>query len=174
MDRVKVREESAPKTMATSACPICSRHLRPENLAMHVELCLSKAAGGAAPAAAAAPPFSAFLAPKKRASPARFGIKTRPGAAPIASPPNGASTPPGTEERDAGGDFTSGSASKKRKRNDEPSGVPLAERMRPTSLTDLVGQDEVVGPGKALSRLIDADRVHNMILWGCARSLALR
>jgi putative ATPase len=44
--------------------------------------------------------------------------------------------------------------------------VPLAERMRPTALTDLVGQDEVVGPGKALAALIEADRVPNMILWG--------
>eukprot|EP00644_Phytophthora_capsici_P012523 jgi/Phyca11/546889/estExt2_Genewise1Plus.C_PHYCAscaffold_230039 len=63
---------------------------------------------------------------------------------------------------------SSPSTLKKRKRStpDDISAVPLAERMRPKDLNDLVGQDELLGPGSLLSSLIQADRVPNMILWG--------
>jgi putative ATPase len=44
--------------------------------------------------------------------------------------------------------------------------VPLAERMRPASLADMVGQEHLLGPGKLLARAIAADRVPSMILWG--------
>lgn len=43
---------------------------------------------------------------------------------------------------------------------------PLADRMRPRQLADLVGQDHLLGPGKLLGRLIEADRVPSMIFWG--------
>jgi len=44
--------------------------------------------------------------------------------------------------------------------------TPLAERMRPRSLSDLLGQEHLVGEGKLLARAIKADRVPSMILWG--------
>ena len=44
--------------------------------------------------------------------------------------------------------------------------MPLAERMRPGSLADMVGQQQLLGPGKLLARAIAADRVPSMILWG--------
>ena len=44
--------------------------------------------------------------------------------------------------------------------------APLATRMRPQSLDDLVGHDAVVGPGTLLRRAIDADRLSSIILWG--------
>lgn len=43
---------------------------------------------------------------------------------------------------------------------------PLADRMRPAVLEDVVGQDELLGPGRLLRRLIEADRVPSLILWG--------
>ena len=43
---------------------------------------------------------------------------------------------------------------------------PLAERMRPRTLDEIVGQDRLLGEGKALRRAIDSGRVHSMILWG--------
>ncbi|WP_019464624.1 replication-associated recombination protein A [Dyella japonica] len=43
---------------------------------------------------------------------------------------------------------------------------PLAERMRPRTLDDIVGQQRVLAPGKALRRALEAGRVHSMILWG--------
>ena len=48
----------------------------------------------------------------------------------------------------------------------DPEATPLAERMRPRSLDEYVGQEHVVGPGKLLRRAIEADRLPSMILWG--------
>ncbi|MCC6302819.1 MAG: replication-associated recombination protein A [Gammaproteobacteria bacterium] len=43
---------------------------------------------------------------------------------------------------------------------------PLADRMRPTSLDDVAGQDHLLGPEKPLRRAIETGRIHSMILWG--------
>ena len=49
----------------------------------------------------------------------------------------------------------------------EPEGLkPLAERMRPGTLDEIVGQDRLVALGTALRRELEAGRVHSMILWG--------
>ena len=47
-----------------------------------------------------------------------------------------------------------------------PGKVPLAERMRPRSFDDLVGQDEVVGPGRPLRNAIERDQLSSVIFWG--------
>ena len=65
---------------------------------------------------------------------------------------------------------------------DEPSGVlfpealppeagvrpdaPLADRVRPRTLDEMLGQEEVLAPGKPLQRAIEADYLRSMILWG--------
>lgn len=43
---------------------------------------------------------------------------------------------------------------------------PLAYRMRPTSLEEFIGQEHIVGKDKLLYRLIKADRLTSVILWG--------
>lgn len=43
--------------------------------------------------------------------------------------------------------------------------MPLAERMRPKSLEELVGHEDLVGPSGVLRELILTDRVPSMILW---------
>lgn len=48
----------------------------------------------------------------------------------------------------------------------DPEQVPLAERMRPRSLAEIVGQEHVLGPGKLLDRLLRGRRIPSMILWG--------
>jgi putative ATPase len=44
--------------------------------------------------------------------------------------------------------------------------APLAARLRPRSLDDVVGQTHLLGPGKPLRVLIEADRLSSVILWG--------
>ncbi|MFN9661234.1 MAG: AAA family ATPase [Cyanobacteriota bacterium] len=44
--------------------------------------------------------------------------------------------------------------------------APLAERMRPRSLEDFIGQEAILGPGRLLRRAISTDRVGNLILHG--------
>ena len=43
---------------------------------------------------------------------------------------------------------------------------PLADRMRPRSLEEVVGQQHVLGPGKPLRRAIESGQLHSLILWG--------
>jgi len=43
---------------------------------------------------------------------------------------------------------------------------PLAARMRPRTLDEVVGQEHLVEPGRLLRRSIEGDRVPSMILWG--------
>jgi putative ATPase len=43
---------------------------------------------------------------------------------------------------------------------------PLAARMRPRTLDEVVGQEHLLGPGRALRRSIESDHVASMILWG--------
>ncbi len=43
---------------------------------------------------------------------------------------------------------------------------PLADRMRPAALDELVGQENLVGPNKPLRRQIETDQVPSLILWG--------
>ena len=43
---------------------------------------------------------------------------------------------------------------------------PLAERMRPRTLADYVGQKHLVGEGAVLRKMIDAGRISSFILWG--------
>lgn len=44
--------------------------------------------------------------------------------------------------------------------------APLAERMRPTKLSEVLGQDHLLGPGRWLRRALDADAFPSLILWG--------
>jgi putative ATPase len=56
--------------------------------------------------------------------------------------------------------------------DDEPApgptmtGAPLAERMRPRSFDEIVGQDDVLAPGRPLREAIERDRLQSIILWG--------
>jgi putative ATPase len=43
---------------------------------------------------------------------------------------------------------------------------PLADRMRPRVLEDIIGQDHIVGPGRLLRRAIQADRLSSLIFYG--------
>ena len=44
--------------------------------------------------------------------------------------------------------------------------APLAERLRPRSLDEVVGQEHLLGPGKPLRRLLESGRLNSLILWG--------
>src|SRR6056297_1039213 len=44
--------------------------------------------------------------------------------------------------------------------------TPLAERMRPTTLNDVCGQEHLLGPDGALRHLIEQDQLTSLIFWG--------
>jgi putative ATPase len=43
---------------------------------------------------------------------------------------------------------------------------PLADRMRPQSLVDYIGQDHIIGEGRTLSQAIENQTLHSMVFWG--------
>jgi putative ATPase len=47
-----------------------------------------------------------------------------------------------------------------------PADAPLAERLRPATLSEVIGQQHLLGPGKPLRVAFESGRLHSMILWG--------
>ena len=45
-------------------------------------------------------------------------------------------------------------------------GSPLAERLRPRILDEIVGQDHLIGPGKVLRMMVEQDQLTSILLWG--------
>jgi putative ATPase len=60
----------------------------------------------------------------------------------------------------------SGSLFEEDKPNAPPADTPLADRMRPQTLDEVVGQGHLLDPGKPLRTAIERDQVPSMILWG--------
>ena len=56
--------------------------------------------------------------------------------------------------------FSTGAMENRRKE------APLAARMRPRSLSEFIGQEEIVGEGRLLRRAIESDRLNSMIFYG--------
>ena len=49
---------------------------------------------------------------------------------------------------------------------DASGAAPLAERLRPKTLDEVIGQQHLLGPGKPLRVAFESGRLHSMILWG--------
>jgi putative ATPase len=52
------------------------------------------------------------------------------------------------------------------RRGGNAAGTPLAERIRPQTLDEVVGQDEILAPGRPLREAIERDLLQSIILWG--------
>jgi len=48
----------------------------------------------------------------------------------------------------------------------DPAAAPLAERLRPKTIDEVIGQRDLLGPGKPLRVAFESGRLHSMILWG--------
>ncbi|MBQ1900591.1 MAG: replication-associated recombination protein A [Erysipelotrichaceae bacterium] len=48
----------------------------------------------------------------------------------------------------------------------DPMNEPLAARLRPQSLDEIIGQKHLIGPGKVLRRMVENDQVPSLIFWG--------
>ena len=56
----------------------------------------------------------------------------------------------------------------------DPADAPLAERLRPKTLDEVIGQRHLLGPGKPLRVAFESGRLHSMILWGLRESARRR
>jgi putative ATPase len=52
------------------------------------------------------------------------------------------------------------------RKDQRPARQPLADRIRPRTLEELVGQDHILGPGKVLKETIERDEIGSLIFWG--------
>ncbi len=89
---------------------------------------------------------------RRPVAPSLLPPEDAPPGAEVAAPPAGPGAGPG-----AGGD------------DGEPAAgldQPLAARMRPRALAELIGQDAVVGPGTVLRRALEAGALPSLVLWG--------
>jgi putative ATPase len=66
--------------------------------------------------------------------------------------------------RDSGSLFPEASASAPP--NEPGPDSPLAERVRPRTLDEILGQEEALGPGRPLRRAIEQDQLRSLVLWG--------
>ncbi|OQS03870.1 ATPase WRNIP1-like [Thraustotheca clavata] len=123
-----------------AACPICERHFYTHNIQAHVEECLARSA--------APTPVKAIKASSK--------------PSPLSSSNKRSPTPP---KQARNGNDSEPSLAKKAKLLAQ-SNAPMAERLRPKALQDLLGQDELLGPDKPLRCMLESGKIPNMILWG--------
>ena len=72
----------------------------------------------------------------------------------------------GGDEPGAGSPASASGAPAPRAADESPVRAPLAARMRPETLADIAGQDHILGPGKLLRRVIEADRLSSVIFYG--------
>src|SRR5437870_13819476 len=49
---------------------------------------------------------------------------------------------------------------------DQDAPRPLADKLRPTKLADVVGQDHLLGPDGALTRMLDTRTLGSLVFWG--------
>jgi putative ATPase len=64
------------------------------------------------------------------------------------------------------GDTPQGDTRRGARAGPDAGGVPLAERMRPRTLDELVGQEHLLAPGRPLREAIESDALQSIILWG--------
>src|SRR5438552_5295470 len=99
------------------------------------------------------------LGPRRRPPlPAPTSTTTAPSVRMSRMPPT--YMPKGRSGRGRAGDLFRSAASR------DPRVVPLAERMRPRSLDEVVGQKHILGPNTLLREAIETDQVPSLILWG--------
>src|SRR5207245_10113342 len=68
---------------------------------------------------------------------------------------------------DAGAPSASGAGSSTSARSDgDDPQAPLAQRLRPADLGQVIGQQHLLGPGKPLRVAFESGKLHSMILWG--------
>jgi putative ATPase len=71
-----------------------------------------------------------------------------------------------TDQNPGGALFAEPEESTPESNTSEPGERPLADRMRPRTLDEFVGQHKIVGEGRALRRMIEGDRLQSLIFWG--------
>ncbi|NXV76540.1 WRIP1 ATPase, partial [Atlantisia rogersi] len=157
-------------------CPVCLRELPGAHINSHLDQCLqageSEAKPGSSPPCkrprlAAAPPEGEPPEARPAAAPSLASLfhKSRGGGQSLEAP--GRRSGAGREEAalkpENGGSAAAGSGASLAQKLE---GKPLAERLRPDTLGDYVGQERVLGSQTLLRSLLESHEIPSLILWG--------
>lgn len=166
-------------------CPVCLRELLGAHINSHLDQCLQAGEGEVEPGSsppckrprlAAAPPGSQAQGEPEEARPAAappvFSLfhKGRAGgqSAGVPGRRSGAGREGAAVKPEDGGSAAAGSGAALRGASlvQKLEGKPLAERLRPDTLGDYVGQERVLGAQTLLRSLLESHEIPSLILWG--------
>lgn len=159
------------------ACPLCDKQVKESLINEHIDDgCQSHLLDqNGAPSTQKAHSFFSPVAHRTSTSIAKTGVPASTAQAPPSATQqvDRPKTPPGgtkrsfgeTEDGQSGSPKRSPATQKKTKLSVLQKVAPLAERMRPTSLDDVYGQ-ELVGPNGLLRGMIETNTIPSMVLWG--------
>ncbi|XP_066479632.1 ATPase WRNIP1 [Tiliqua scincoides] len=150
------------------SCPVCSRELPAARINSHLDRCLQEREGGEEKAAPSCPEEDAQQPRGKKMRLCRGAEE--PGSSLALFPQAGAGKPlsrgeAGEGRQQPGGEgsvpeLSGGSLAQKLE------GKPLADKLRPNTLRDYVGQNQVLGEQTLLRSLLEAHEIPSLILWG--------
>uniref|UniRef100_T1JL37 AAA+ ATPase domain-containing protein n=1 Tax=Strigamia maritima TaxID=126957 RepID=T1JL37_STRMM len=138
------------ETTDRSECPICHEHFAIEEIQNHAEDCLIKSQDVKEP----------VTKKSKLSSSAAWGCLA-PSPVAVNKPKINFSQSACSQEK-----CKINISASENKEELSFADVPLAEKMRPFSLSDYFGQDELMGRSSVLKPLIESNKISNMILWG--------
>ncbi|THH28650.1 hypothetical protein EUX98_g5532 [Antrodiella citrinella] len=150
----------------TVSCPICSKNVVEANINAHLDNNCSEPGSSVLPSQKSMKPSQSK--PKEAKTPmASIFTKKEPNmSSPMAGPPSSSQSPLMNRKRKAGESSVLSTQSTKRRKDILSSTAPLAERLRPRSLEDFVGHENVIGPDSLLTSMLKGGSTGSMILWG--------
>lgn len=107
-----------------------------------------------------------FLSQKKRNEPRNENKNSSPRMSSQGSIDSATNDDISSQKRSVDSDKPTDSELSREKKRLKLSTIPLAEQIRPKSLSDFIGQEDLVGQGGILKRFIEHDVCPSIILWG--------
>lgn len=180
--------EAGSEQSESSECPICCKTFPPDTIQVHVERCIflnctsddekNKPKENKRT-------FSVFnqtgrspTVEKKKFKKADPNLKRSVGVVKVAESVNisdddsnsnedvSTATAPSTSTETIGLGLGSGAVKKKPPTVDAGKSIPLAEKMRPETIEDYIGQSHIMGKDTILRKILDKNETPSMILWG--------
>lgn len=145
-------------------CPVCGKHFEQNAIEVHVNRCIFLNTNDEVGTDTKKRPFSIFSGQKLNSESSQLGAaKKKAKSTPTSSPTT--STIAFNRSPQSSTSTTSNTDVNKQTNKTEKS-IPLAEKMRPQTIEDYIGQSHVMGKTAILRKILDNNETPSMILWG--------
>lgn len=147
------------QSSADAECPVCSKYFPSDSIEVHVNRCLFlNSTDDDKPKDSSKRSFSIFSGTKPAESPENIKKKSRNALFTADSSPSTSSKTTSAQRVP--------DATKPSQENVVTKSIPLAEKMRPDSIDDYIGQTHIMGKNAILRKILDKNETPSMILWG--------